>query len=649
MVNREWRFPASNYGQERGLSTGDSETFKGRPYQAFAKEILQNSIDARRSKDKPVKVDFKSFSICVDEIPGTEELRAAIRLCKEYWEHKTDHVLEYNEMSKRLDERTIQCLRISDFNTKGLIGVESDEQAKNAFLALTKGSGVSEKETEGAGGSKGVGKNAAILMSEIKTIFYSTHTCEALDGSVYEYTGSIGVADFVSGYVVNDKHEKRDYTQGPGYYCVDKYNRPLSELFNVDKAFFGREHECGTDIYILGFDGDSTWQKEVLNSILDSFMVAIVRGELEISLNEIEINEKTIESVISNKDLVYKNNISNFVSQYRMLSGDAAVRIYPIETEYGEGCLYILKVESSEEELATHKCIMVRHPFMKIKSFDLGASFRVSALCIIGENVLGRELRKIENPEHNDWQPKRIKERGKRKEIENVINDIRRQINEAVIDCLQMGNMEPLDPNGAGDFLPDGELGTGMAGKETITSPSEKVTVISLKKNITTERRANLTDENGSGMESIIGALDDEVEGDVTYPSGTNTTDGGEHHPGENTSGRKDGDAELFRKSCLSGVRYKVISTDRKSGTVRVVFVAPIDYENCFLQVKLLDDANNSSKINIQEMVYDGRQIGSPDPDGYGPFSIRRNQKVLIDLKTDRKGYFASEVKVICK
>lgn len=651
MSNCMWRFPASNFGQERGLSTGDSETFKGRPYQAFAREILQNSIDARRDNSAPVRVEFKIFNVSLDDVPGTEELKTAVRHCQEYWAHKADHVSAYTNMENILADSSIQCLRISDFNTKGLIGVESDVQAKNAFLALTKGSGVSEKENDVAGGSKGVGKNAAILMSEIRTIFYSTHTCMSLDKTSVRHKGYLGVADFVSGYVDDDEDkEKKDYTQGPGYFGVDEYNRPSTELFNIDQSFTLRDTECGTDVYILGFEGDNTWEKEVINSILDSFLVAVIKGDLEAVLNSVTIDKGSVESLINNKEIIYKNNYSNLLCQYRMLSGNNSVQVFDIETEYGNCELYILPLSAEEDALATHKCVMVRHPLMKIKTYDLGASFRVSALCIIGESPLGKTLRDIENAEHNDWQTKRIKDKNKRKEIENVIADIRRQINDAVIECLQMGDMEPLDPNGAGDYLPDIDPGTSASEKkEENQTPSENVNVISIKENTVTDNKANQQNEHGHGLEPFVGSLDENTDGEVQHPGGENNNTGGDNHPGSHSSGAKNGDDELFRKSQLSGVQYKVISTDKKIGKARVIFIAPLDYEKCYLQVKLLDDANNSSKIEIQEMIYKGQKVGGTDVDGYGPFQIKRNEKIVLDIKTNRKGYFASEVKVICK
>ncbi len=648
-MSNKWRFPASGFGERKGLSTGDAETFKGRPYQAFAREILQNSIDARRNNNAPVKVEFKTFSIKTSQLPGTDELRDAVRHCKEYWAHKSDYVKVYSEMEKILSQDTLKCLRVSDFNTKGLVGVESEIQEKNAFLALAKGSGVSEKDDDVAGGSKGVGKNAAILMSEINTIFYSTHTCMSLDQSPVEHKGYLGVADFVSGYVKDDQDaEKRDYTQGPGYFSVDEYNRPVADLFSIDPTFTQRETECGTDIFILGFEGDNTWEIEVINSLLDSFLVAIVKGDLEITLNNRNINSDTVESLINDDNIIYKRNYGNLISQYRILKGDPLVQVFNIETEYGDCDLYVLPLPEEEEDLATHKCVMIRHPLMKIKAFDLSASFRVSALCIIGDGPLGKVLRDIENTEHNDWQVKRIKDKAQRKEVETIIADIRRQINEAVIECLQMGDLEPIDPNGAGDFLPDIDPGKGAAGNDTNKTPSEKVDVISIKENTVNDRKANQPSEYADGLEPFLGQQTDE-EGDVMHPTGENGGGGGENHPGSETSGFKDGDDELFRKAMLSGVKYNVISTDKEAGKIRVIFVAPIDYERCYLQVNLLDDVNNASKVDILEMQHKGQFVGGNDEDGYGPFQIKCNEKIVLDVKTSRKGFFASEVKVICK
>lgn len=199
-MNAKWRFPASNHGTEKGISSGDAEAFKKSPYSSFAREILQNSIDVQLDKSKPVVVEFSDFEVKTEEIPGVDELKEAMSQCISYWNHKKDYVSEYNSMLECLNQGYVKCLRVSDFNTTGLVGVESLAHENNKFLALCKGSGVSEKGDGLSGGSKGVGKNASFLMSDIKTVIYSTQACSSIDGKKGTYIGSIGVADFVSGY-----------------------------------------------------------------------------------------------------------------------------------------------------------------------------------------------------------------------------------------------------------------------------------------------------------------------------------------------------------------------------------------------------------------------------------------------------------------
>ena len=82
---------------------------------------------------------------------------------------------------------------------------------------------------------------------------------------------------------------------------------------------------------------------------------------------------------------------------------------------------------------------------------------------------------------------------------------------------------------------------------------------------------------------------------------------------------------------------------------MRIIFVAPIDFKTCYLDLLLLDDANNASPVEILEMKKNGMAVESKDKVEYGPFEISTNEKVVLDVKTNSLGYFGSEVKVICK
>ena len=649
MTNIKWRFPASNHGERKGISSGDTEAFKKSPFQAFAREVLQNSIDARASDEEPTIVEFMEFDINTIDVPCIDELKDSIRRCVEFWKHKPEYDLEYSEMLEVLNQPVIRCLRVSDYNTTGLIGVDSTNQVNNKFLALTKGTGVSEKTGSMAGGSKGVGKNAVFLMSSLRTAFYSTNANQDINGIVGSYKGAIGVAELVSGYVDDVDCENRDYTQGTGYLSKDDLNNALSEILVLDKTQRDRNLESGTDIYILGFISSDEWEKEVINSILDSFMSTIVRGDLEVTINGNEISKRTVRDIVYDENIIFKNQKANIISQYRLLTDGDNVHVYDIDTEYGSCQLYVLPYPKFEDALATHKCSMIRHPLMKIKDEPLGSSFRVSAMCIIGEGTLGEALRAIENPQHIDWEPKRIKDKLQRKEMETILRDIKEQIKQRVIECLQIGDNNPLDPNGAGDFLPDTDLGDGKTDSNGNQTPAELVSVSKIKENVTIEKNTRIKNDDGSGLEPDIGEVDEKQDGLVQHPVGENENNGQGRHPGTEESGEKDGDNVIFKRAKLSGVRYKVISTDKNNGKIRVVFIAPIDHVNCYLNIAMLDDMNNSTSINIISMKCNGVDVNGTDPLEFGPFTIKTNQKIVLDVVTDAKGYFGSEVKVICK
>ena len=650
MSNNMWRFPASNHGDTTGMTPGDSETFKKNPFSAFAREILQNSIDARASDEEPTRVDFSLFKIKSKDIPGCNELAEAMRRCKEFFHYKKDYVEEYNKMLNVLNSDEVTCLRVSDFNTTGLIGVETPKQQNNKFLALTKGTGVSEKAGEMAGGSKGVGKNAAYNMSSIRTVFYSTHSDRDINDKPGDYIGSLGVAKFVSGYVDDIVSEDRDHTQGTGFFSKDDNKNAIGSLINLDSSFNQRTSNCGTDIYIVGFNNEAGWEKEIINSLLDSFMAAILYNELEVNVNGINITKDNIESIVYDKDIINKNKKSNIVSQYRLLTNkDSKVQTYDLDTEYGVCQLYILPLEKDEEDLATHKCSMIRHPLMKIKDESLGQSFRVSAMCIIGKGKLGEKLRSIENAQHIDWEVNRIKDLSERKEIQNVLNDIKEQIKARVIECLKLGDDEPIDPSGAGDYLPDLETGDSNAGTDGNQKPTESVSVSAPKKNRAVTKNPTQENENGDGLEPDIGEVDESNDGDVMHPTGENDRDGQGRHPGSESSGEKEGDEVVFKRQRLSGVKYNVICINKNEGLLKVVFVAPIDFETCYLNISLLDDSNNAVPVLIESMKCNGVDISSDDKVEYGPFTIKQNKKVVLEIKTNMNGYFASEVKVICK
>lgn len=651
MDELKWRFPAANHGEKKGISSGDAEAFRKFPYQAFAREILQNSIDARYSDEEPTRVEFASFEIKKEELPGYADLEAQVRRCKEFYQYKKDYADAYDKILSVLEKDTIKCLRVSDYNTSGLVGVDSNDQKGNKFNALAKGTGLSEKNGSVSGGSKGVGKNAAFLMSKIRTVFYSTHANKDTDGNLSTHLGYMGVSNLISGWL-NDQNKNPgdDYTQGTGYFSADDSNDAIHGVLDLDPSSHKRTNESGTDIYILGFEPESDWKNEIICSILDSFMAAINRNQLSVSVDDQEINSETLGSLVYDGKIISDKMKSGIVSQYLLLTGaEGKVKTYDIETDYGSCELFILPLKKDEESLATHKCVMIRHPLMKIKEIAIGSTFPVSAMCIIREGTIGEMLRRIENPQHIDWEPNRIEEPSERKEYKNLLNDITKQIKEYVIECLKVDDEQEIDPNGAGDFLPENDEGESSSDGNGYDKPQETVTVTKPTENITVEKNANTEQDDGSGLEPDIGEKEDGDTDEVSFPDGENEGTGGDERPGSNSGDETEGDNVIFKRKKLAGVRYRVISTDKKNGKLKIVFIAPIDNNGCYLSISMVDDNNNATPVEIKELSKNGTIIKCADPKEYGPFEIKSNEKVYLDVTTNMDDYFGSEVKVICK
>lgn len=646
-MDEKWRFPPSNHGERKGISDGDTETFMKSPYQAFAREVIQNSIDARDSDEEPVEVVISKFEIPTNEIPGLEDLKKAFLRCKEFWIHKKEYVDSYDEMIKLLESHKIVCLRISDYNTTGLIGVNSPKHANNNFLALTRGTGVSEKNSGVAGGSKGVGKNAAFLLSNIRTVFYSTHASKDLDGNKGKFIGSVGVAELVSGYLNENHTSDSDYTQGTGYFSNDENNSPLPCLLSLDKTEKDRDLQPGTDIYIIGFLESDERETDIINSLLDSFMATIIRGYLEVTINGIRINKDSVEEIVYNEDIIYKNQKANIISQYRLLKGGDNVKTFDIETIYGNCELYLLPLKSEEEDLATHKCAMIRHPLMKIKDENLGASFSISGMCIIDNGNLGKILREIENPQHIDWETKRIKDKEIRAEIQGVLKSIKNQIKLNVIKCLQLNDCSQIDPNGAGDFLPDVDMGDNYNSSKMNKKPDDNFYVTKPKENRYLDKNPVDGSDKVSSVIPEIGEIDiDSQNNDVMYPEGHNNGEDGPRHEGQQMAGEIAGDNIIFKGALIRGIRYKVISLDKSKGILRIIFLPPNSFEDCYLSLFLLDDTNNSTCLQIESLTCNGTRIYSSDKNHFGPFTVKLNEKTIIDVETNYKGFFGCEVKL---
>lgn len=630
----KWRFPRGNYSKKRGISSSEFETFKKDPFKSLAREILQNSIDAIDSDEEPVRVEFNEFEVNREDVPGIDDFEKELENCLSSWKDDSNCEVVYQTMLEEIRKDRIRCLRISDFNTTGLKGIERNSIENNQFLALTKGTGISKKKPGISGGSKGVGKYAAYGTSRFSLIFYSTKTIEG-------HKGSIGVAELVSSEIQDDSAVK-DWTQGIGFYSINDYNEPNKQMLDLDPSF--KRTECGTDIFIIGFKSAENWEKDVINRLLDSFLISIYREKLEIKINDIDINKSNLKDVVFS-DLVATKEKANIISQYRLISNENNdVKRFDIETDYGTLDLYVLPLSKSEEEIATHKCVMVRYPFMKIKTLPLSSNIRVSALCIIKNDELGKILLSIENPQHIDWEYKRIEDPSQRKEIKNTMDDVHQQIQDYVIQCIQSGEVKELDPSGAGDYIPGVDSGENEGLNDENTKGQDKCVVKPSKVNRTTSKKPIREEPDSAGLEPEIG--NEGADGDdVEHPTGKNKGHGESRQGGEGQSEKKPGENIVLAIRELTGIKYRVILMDKNAGKYRVVFDYIENLNNCKLSFFILDDVGHKEKVLIEGVKCNGCEISSSDNFLFGPFFVNKGKNIL-EVDTNTRGIFSCEVKI---
>lgn len=624
-----WRFAGNGYTAENGLDTADMETFKKDPIASLARETCQNSIDAKMEGKTKVKLEFKTFELEKDEIPGYDRLRGEIENCHNYKNEqgKMKDAEQLNSMIKSIEKDKINCLRISDYNTTGLYGEK--------FYLLTKGSGITDKIGT-TGGSKGIGKFASFVASSFNTVFYSTLTKD----NEMQY---LGISKLCSA-PMDDTDEK---TIGTGYYGINYKNEPIMGQIDIDKSY--TRTEPGTDVFILGFKKEETWKNQILSMVLDSFLVAIYKDELEVIIDDIIVNKESLKNVIENEYITSKNLSKSIKSQYDLISGGENVHSKEFNIlGYGNITVYVKGYNKEEADKATGNCIMIRYPYMKIKNIQGISAIPCSALCIIGDNTLNKVLKDIENPQHTDWEPKRKDEDSLRNELKNIISNMKQTIMEYVSEVLTTNDVEKLDIEGAGDYLPENNNGDGDAiggeQEDTVVKDTPKI-VKKIQNKKYAKNPVVETDDVSGTIPDVGGTEENEEDTDTSTPSGHNKGEGAQPHEGtEDANSNEEGDNDILRHVPLTDIKKVFFVSNKNEGEYVAIINSSYEENDCELEVKYYDDADNEYSANILRCQVDSEDTDVEEGKAVH-FKIKLGKNKII-VKTDLTDYYKCEVKL---
>jgi hypothetical protein len=426
-----WNFPLNNDGKVDGLNDPGIETFRDDPLRALAREINQNSSDAKdKASQKPVEVHFDLIDFVTAKFPDLDKFRKTLNACERYWAKNASAKKFFARAKEVMGKKTIPVLKISDFNTTGLSGAEGDHTSN--WVKLTRSVGDSDKEG-GAGGSFGIGKYAPFASSDIRTVFYGTK----------DQKGKFafqGVARLVT------HEQKGEETQGTGYFGVNAKNRPITLQGDIPTTF--RRKQIGTDIYVAGFHAQhGDWAEDIIKSVLENFFVAIHEGRLIVKVQNVVLNQSTIAEHIGR----YSQSDQEFRGgpYYEALTSDDA-HLFIEEDFEGLGRLE-LKILVGKDY--PKRIAMVRSTGMKI--YDKGSfqtPVRFAGVLIAKGDKLNEVLRSMEPPSHNDWIPERHDDkeyaRSLRRKLYSWINDQVRRLSDS-------DETQSLDAEGLSQYLPD--------------------------------------------------------------------------------------------------------------------------------------------------------------------------------------------------
>lgn len=457
-----WKFPPLGGGEGQGFEHAGMAHFQGNLLGSLAREVIQNSLDARLDHTKPVDVTFEMKNIDLREHLCGEELRGHLLACAEAARGpKAKRFFE--DAAALLHEETVPFLGISDGNTTGL--------GEKQWKALVKMQGDSAKRDSVAGGVFGIGKNAPFAVSPLRTVCYwtcATNGSEAIEK--FQAKAILMSHDWRENGVVEE-------TQGAGYYglrdaCREIHQPRIPSVFrNVD-----RRHQPvgGTTVWIAGFRTEGEWQREIARSVIANYFYAIDHGRLDVLLDPGDAPENPTTSLRTGSLASAFDHLAASAEPDQDLEDArtfwAVQRERPPNFKENLDELGQVKLWIEIGDALPKRVALIRGTGMLVTAYQRGlrrfSGLRnFAAVCVFESDEANELLRRMENPAHDQFEPQRLPEQDRRQgraALDRVVGWIREKLNEVAAPPESADTME-LDE--LGRFLPDldapGPLGAG--------------------------------------------------------------------------------------------------------------------------------------------------------------------------------------------
>jgi hypothetical protein len=276
-----WSWIWPDVGANSINQTLDSEMFDRDDYpysETFVREAIQNSLDARLDKSKPVRIRFQFHEDRLGRrasyLKGLIDLRIRAGL----------------RVPAAWDSNSIRWVTVQDFNAKGLLGPLGSRTSDfwNYWLNF----GLSNKDASQRGG-RGIGRVTFLIASQIRAVIgitrpFNDQRVVACGMGVLK-AGEYG-SDFKSthGYLAEREN---------GYiydlHTSDDFYRDLEDLFALES--YTKDKSLTGLALLIPYPHDDLTVDKVVSAAVDHFAPAILSGSLIVEADEYVLDSQTIE------------------------------------------------------------------------------------------------------------------------------------------------------------------------------------------------------------------------------------------------------------------------------------------------------------------------------------------------------------------
>lgn len=601
-----WAFPRNDADEDEGLANAGIEFFRDSPYSGIARECGQNSLDAAKSDPDTgnllqVVLEFRRNSIPTRQIPSVTELTQTMSAClkraKDRAEEKETEF--FSRACALLSEPSVDALQISDSGTKGLRG---PSKQGTPFHALVKASGVSEKENKSAGGSFGIGKNAAYAVSALRTVFYSTL-----------YADDAGEQHFLcQGKAILASHKGLD---GQAYRAAGYWGAPGFQPLASPETLpdWLTRSTQGTTVSSLGFVGGGDWQHQVAESLIRNFFAAIQRGAISFRIDEwYDVNSSTLEGLFNDPQVAqasdahgYADDLRFSASLHACLTSDEAFVVEESFEDLGRVRLRLLVKDGLPKRVALLRNGMyitdsLQHFGDKLSRFALQKDF-VAVLEPVDKDT-GQVIRSLENPRHDELSPERIENPAQQRRIKSAFKRLIAWVREQIRSQTMTAAENEILLDELNQFFASPNELRAMPDADSVDNDPEKLKIQPLE-----ARRIKMGGRNGTGTDGGFGgSKKSKTKGGQTSGGGT-----GRGHGGSGTRGGRTVPLEDFRNRFVDGRRElrRIYFTTGATGLATVRVFAPGVSSPEELKLKSLAGSDLAGKTPTIEIVDGERRV----------------------------------------